>query len=127
MRSIIQNALAILILSSICTATWGFTPATTAIAFRRAGAAGRTAAQPTATFLGYDDDDDDVPADPFAIPKLKLPGLPKISAPAMPETKSIIALVATVVFFVVAQKVGLLLSDLLTPELSAEEVANFSL
>ena len=86
-------------------------------------------------------DDDDEPAlgsveplEPLPIadtslPKLQIPKLsmPKFEIDFKEELKKIGVVVATVIAFVVIQKVGLLVSGIVTPELSPEDIAKFEL
>ena len=79
-----------------------------------------------------DDNNDNKPqlGDDVGIPKLKLPPLPSLSMPEIDgkETlKKVGVLAATIIAFVIIQKVGLLVSDVYTPELSAEQVRDFKL
>mmetsp|Transcript_59988 Transcript_59988/g.70087 ORF Transcript_59988/g.70087 Transcript_59988/m.70087 type:complete len:142 (+) Transcript_59988:127-552(+) len=60
------------------------------------------------------------------------PRIPKISIPKFEIDKESIAkkfgaVVATVLFFVIVQKVALLASGIITPELSPEDISNFRL
>ncbi|OEU10801.1 hypothetical protein FRACYDRAFT_220081, partial [Fragilariopsis cylindrus CCMP1102] len=77
-----------------------------------------------------DDNNDNKPqlGDDVGIPKLKLPPLPSLSMPEIDgkETlKKVGVLAATIIAFVIIQKVGLLVSEVYTPELSAEQVRDF--
>ena len=88
-------------------------------------------------------DDDDFDSSPFGEPTMDneqpLPdtGIPKLKLPTpsfdMPELdfKEILirfaSLVATVVAFAAIQKLGLMASEVLTPELTAEQVKDFRL
>ena len=79
-----------------------------------------------------DDNNDNKPqlGDDVGIPKLKLPPLPSLSMPEIDgkETlKKVGVLAATIIAFVIIQKVGLLVSEVYTPELSAEQVRDFKL
>jgi hypothetical protein len=68
--------------------------------------------------------------DDVGIPKLKLPSLPSLSMPEIDGKESLKkfgVLAATIIAFVIIQKVGLMLSDIYTPELSAEQVRDFKL
>ena len=72
------------------------------------------------------------PMAPGGIPKPKLPDLPKPKLPSFGDIdfKEIAvkfgALVATVLFFIAFQKLGLWLSDTFTPELSPEDIARYN-
>ena len=82
--------------------------------------------------LSDDNNNDNKPqlGDDVGIPKLKLPPLPSLSMPEIDgkETlKKVGVLAATILAFVIIQKVGLLVSDVYTPELSAEQVRDFQL
>ena len=74
----------------------------------------------------YDEDDFEVQE---GIPKLKIPQ-PKLSVPEFDfkeVLKRVAALAATVAAFVAIQKLGLAASEVFTPELSAEQVRDFTL
>eukprot|EP00548_Thalassiothrix_antarctica_P001411 CAMPEP_0194146786 /NCGR_PEP_ID=MMETSP0152-20130528/21701_1 /TAXON_ID=1049557 /ORGANISM="Thalassiothrix antarctica, Strain L6-D1" /LENGTH=120 /DNA_ID=CAMNT_0038847391 /DNA_START=80 /DNA_END=442 /DNA_ORIENTATION=+ len=70
---------------------------------------------------GGGDEDDNFKIPKIGIPKLKLPdiNLEGISSNA-------IALVASLVFLLLVQKLGLLLATTYTPVLSAEDIANYA-
>ena len=89
-------------------------------------------------------DDDDFDASPFGDskeePPLPTQGIPKLKLPTPPQIdfmeilknmdfkeilKRIAALAATAAAFVAIQKLGLAASEILTPELTAEQVKNF--
>lgn len=68
--------------------------------------------------------------DDVGVPKLKLPSLPSLSMPEIDGKESLKkfgVLAATIIAFVIIQKVGLIVSDIVTPELSAEQVKDFRL
>jgi hypothetical protein len=104
--------------------------------------------QPVVLFLNtppqfpqYDDDEFDVtpfetassnsnepqPIEPQGIPKLKLP-TPNLQLPELDfkeVLKRFAALAVTVIAFLAIQKLGLLASEIFTPELTAEQVRNY--
>ena len=88
----------------------------------------------------FDYDDDNFDASPYGEgtggePPLPTQGIPKLKIPtpsfSMPEIdfkdvlKRVAALAATAVAFVVIQKLGLAASEVLTPELTAEQLKNY--
>lgn len=75
------------------------------------------------------DDEPLIPIGQQSIPKLKLPtlSLPTFDVSIEEIGAKIGYLLATVITFVVIQKVGLLVSGIVTPELSEEDIRNFKL
>mmetsp|Transcript_27008 Transcript_27008/g.30350 ORF Transcript_27008/g.30350 Transcript_27008/m.30350 type:complete len:151 (-) Transcript_27008:132-584(-) len=82
-------------------------------------------------FPNNNNDENDTNLSPTQLPKLKLPSLP--TSFSMPEIdteallKKIGVVAATILAFVLIQKVGLYVSEIVTPELTAEEVREFRL
>jgi hypothetical protein len=80
----------------------------------------------------YDDEDNEFDPSPLpaeGIPKLKLP-TPSLSMPEI-DFKEVLKkfgiLAGTVIAFLAIQKLGLMASEIFTPELSAEQVRDFRL
>mmetsp|Transcript_5591 Transcript_5591/g.6499 ORF Transcript_5591/g.6499 Transcript_5591/m.6499 type:complete len:140 (-) Transcript_5591:224-643(-) len=130
------SQLLLVLLLSLRTAS-SFQPAPISISSSRADACSTT----SPIILGFsapppfpndDDMNDDEPLIVIgqqSIPKLKLPTLsmPTFDVSIEEIGAKIGYLLATVIAFVVIQKVGLLVSGIVTPELSEEDIRNFKL
>mmetsp|Transcript_40096 Transcript_40096/g.45807 ORF Transcript_40096/g.45807 Transcript_40096/m.45807 type:complete len:127 (+) Transcript_40096:3-383(+) len=81
-------------------------------------------------FPNNNNDENENNLSPTQLPKLKLPSLPSFSMPEI-DTEALVKKVgvaaATILAFVLIQKVGLYVSEIVTPELTAEEVREFRL